>query len=175
MSRALHVQVDVLGLAEEAVYLLHGAERTHLLLGALGHDPPGCARRPPRPRVHDVRVSLRVDRARSQRRRTKHPQGRADFRPARLRPTTMIAQIVPRGLQLRVLEVYVRVPLGIDRRPPAVRYLLAGQDCLNGSLGLRGAVDGTLRFVRGWLDSGSMGRRDGKPGVDGPVGSAAVV
>lgn len=67
VSRVLNVQIDVLlRLAEEMVYLLHGAERTDLLLGAVGDEPPGGARRPPAVVIiNDVRIAVRVDRARS--------------------------------------------------------------------------------------------------------------
>lgn len=60
VSRILNAQVDVLlRLAEEMVYLLHGAERTDLLLGAIGDEPPGGAGRPPAVVViDDVRVAV---------------------------------------------------------------------------------------------------------------------
>jgi len=60
VSRVLDVQVDVLWLTEEVVYLLHSAERTDLLLGAVGDKPLGGAGRPSAI-IDDVRVAIRID------------------------------------------------------------------------------------------------------------------
>jgi len=102
VSRVLDAQVDVLfRLAEEVVYLLHGAERTDLLLGAVGDEPPGGAGRPSTaPGVlDDVRVAVRVDRARSRSRRSQQP-------PA-VTVQMELPAIVLAHLQFRIFEVYV--------------------------------------------------------------------
>lgn len=178
VSRGVHVEIYVLGLAQKVVYLLHRAERTHLLLGALGHDPSRCARRFPRSGVHDVRVTVRVDRARPVRGRTKQ---RARLALFRLRPIEAHRRIVPRGLRIGVFEIDVRVPFRIDGRPPAVRHLLPrGHDSLSGGR-LRPTdrgLEGTT--VQGWmiLELGPMSGRDGKTGVyrsGAGVGQVGVV
>ena len=158
MSRGLYVQIDVLGLAQEVVYLLHRAKRAHFLLRALGHDPSGCARRFSRPRVHDVRVTVGIYRVRPGRGRTE--QFRHLDCVYRVR---VISRIVPRGLQFRVFEIDVRISLGIDGRSSAVRSVIPRYESLN-RLRLTGGIDGCLRTIRGCLESGRwvgvIGRRE---------------
>jgi len=114
VSRVLNAQVDVLlRLAEEMVYLLHGAERTDLLLGAVGDEPPGGAGRPPAVVIDDVRVAVRVDRARSRGCRAQQPLAGG--------VRGLGATAVPRGLQIRIFEIYVRVAFGIHRGSSATR------------------------------------------------------
>lgn len=159
----MHVEIYVLGLAQKVVYLLHRAKRTHLLLGALGHDPSRRARRFPRSGVHDVRVTVRVDRARPVR-RTKQRARLALFRSRSLRSIEAHRRIAPRGLRIGVFEIDVRVPFRIDGRAPAARHLLPGgrRDSLRPTD--RG-IEGTA--IQGWILElfGPVGGRDGKTGI----------
>lgn len=112
VSRVLDVQVDVLlRLTEEVVYLLHGAERTDLLLGAVSDESPGAARRSSAI-IDDVRVAVGVDRARPRIRRSQQS-------PAIVEGIRGLSATISRGFQIRVFEVYIGITFGVYREPSA--------------------------------------------------------
>lgn len=161
VSRVLDAHVDVLALrlAEEVVYLLHGAERTDFLLGAVGDEPPGGAGRLPAAdvRVDDVRVAVGVDRARSHRGRAQQPSAAA-------RVVRDLRARVPAAFQIQVFEVYVGVALGVHRGPPAALLSDRGPRRRR----RRRRPDG------GGTRSGSVGGSDRNTGVAGSRGHSRV-